>query len=95
MRRDYIATGNFMVIKKGKRELIDTQHEKRFVKRDTDGTFAESVNVGRSLAADRRSKSETVAKPGYGDQGDLPKRGAKKATKKASKKTTRKTGGKK
>jgi hypothetical protein len=69
-----------MAIKKGKRELIDTGLEKRFVKRDTDGTFAESVNVGRSLAADRRSKSKTVAKAGYGDQGDLPKRGAKKAS---------------
>jgi hypothetical protein len=76
-----------MAIKKGKRELIDTGDEKRFVKRDNDGTFAESVNVGRSLAADRRSKSKTVTKPGYGDQGDLAKRGAKKA-----KKTTKKAG---
>jgi hypothetical protein len=76
-----------MAIKKGKREVIDTGSDKRFVKRDTDGTFKESVNVGRSLAADRRSKSKTEAKPGYGDQGDLPKRGAKKATKKTSQKT--------
>lgn len=81
-----------MAIKKGKRELIDTEREKRFVKRDTDGTFAESVNVGRSLAADRRSKSKTVAKTGYGDQGDLAKRGAKKATKKTAKKTAIKSG---
>ena len=80
-----------MAIKKGKREVIDTGDEKRFVKRDTDGTFAESVNVGRSLAADRRSKSKTVTKPGYGDQGDLPKQGAKKA----SKQTTKKAGKKK
>jgi hypothetical protein len=80
-----------MAIKKGTREIIDTGREKRFVKRDTDGTFAESVNVGGSLAADRRSKSKTVAKPGYGDQGDLPKRGAKKATKKAAKETTKKS----
>ena len=78
-----------MAIKKGKRELIDTGGEKRFVKRDTDGTFAESVNVGRSLSGDRRSKSKTVAKPGYGDQGDLPKRGAKKATRKSTKTTTK------
>ena len=80
-----------MAIKRGKRELIDTGGEKRFVKRDTDGTFAESVNVGRSLAADRRSKSKTVAKPGYGDQGDLPKEAAKKV----STKTTKKSGKKK
>jgi hypothetical protein len=81
-----------MAIKKGKRDLIDTGSEKRFVKRDKDGTFSESVNVGRSLAADRRSKSKTVAKPGYGDQGDLPKRGAKKATEKTVKKTAKKSG---
>lgn len=43
-----------MVIKKGKRELIDTGTEKRYVKRNQDGTFNESVNVGRSLAANRK-----------------------------------------
>lgn len=74
-----------MAIKKGKRELIDTGRDKRFVKRNTDGTFAESVDVGRSLAADRRSKSKTVAKPGYGDQGDQPKPKTKKTAKKAPK----------
>jgi hypothetical protein len=79
-----------MGIKKGKRELIDTGRDKRFVKRNEDGTFKESVDVGRSLAADRRSKSKTVVKPGYGDQGDQPKRAAKKSTKKAAKKTAKK-----
>ncbi len=73
-----------MAIKKGKRELIDTGKDKRYVKRNEDGTFKESVDVGGSLAADRRSKSKTVAKAGYGDQGDLPKRTAK--SKKAAKK---------
>jgi hypothetical protein len=63
-----------MAIKKGKRELIDTCTDKRYVKRNPDGTFKDSVHVGRSLAADRRSKSKSVAKPGYGDQGDQPKR---------------------
>ena len=79
-----------MVIKKGKRELIDTGTEKRYVKRNQDGTFKESVNVGRSLAADRRSKSKTVSKPGYGDQGGAPKPVAKKNAKKPAKKTSRK-----
>jgi hypothetical protein len=79
-----------MAIKKGKRETIDTGREKRFVKRDTDGTFAESVNVGRSLAVDRRSKSKTVSKPGYGDQGDQPKRGTKKFSTKVAKKSGKK-----
>jgi len=41
-----------MVMKKGKRELIDTGTDKRYVKRNQDGTFKESVNVGRSLSAD-------------------------------------------
>ena len=77
-----------MAIKTGKRELIDTGTDKRFVKRDKDGQFKESVNVGRSLVADRRSKSKTVAKPGYGDQGDQ----AKRTTKKAGKKTAKKKG---
>ena len=27
-------------------------------------------DVGRSLAADRRTKAKTVAKPGQGDKGD-------------------------
>ena len=75
-----------MAIKAGQRELIDTGTDKRYVKRNKDGTFKESVDMGRSLAADRRSKSKTVAKPGYGDQGDLPSGGTKKAAKKSAKK---------
>ncbi len=36
------------------RELIDTGTDKRFVRRDEKGQFKESVDVGKSLAADRR-----------------------------------------
>ena len=79
-----------MAIKSGKRELIDTGTDKRFVKRRKDGTFKESVDVGRSLAADRRSTSKTAAKPGYGDQGDQPKRAAKKGSKSTTKKAGKK-----
>jgi hypothetical protein len=84
-----------MVIKKGKRELIDTGRDKRFVTRSKDGTFKESVDVGRSLAADRRSKAKAVAKPGYGDQGDQAtktagKKAVKNGTKKAGKKAAKK-----
>ena len=79
-----------MATKKGKRELIDTGTDKRYVKRNPDGTFKESVDVGRSLAADRRSKSKSVAKPGYGDQGDQLKRTTKKSTKKAGKRASKK-----
>jgi hypothetical protein len=53
-----------------KRELIDTGTDKRYVRRDDKGRFSESVDVGRSLAADRRQKAKTVAKPGQGDRGD-------------------------
>ena len=65
-----------------RRELIDTGTDKRYVKRRRDGTFKESDDVGRSLAADRRQKATKTVKPGYGDQGDQPKRAAKKASKK-------------
>ena len=57
-----------------KRELIDTGTDKRFVRRDQDGKFSESVNVGKSLAADRRRHSETEAPRGEGDKGDRRKK---------------------
>ena len=53
-----------------KRELIDTGTDKRYVRRDERGRFKESDDVGRSLAADRRRKAESEAKPGQGDRGD-------------------------
>jgi hypothetical protein len=53
-----------------KRELIDTGTDKRFVKRNDDGTFKESVDVGRSLAADQRQHAKTKVKSGHGDKGD-------------------------
>jgi hypothetical protein len=52
------------------RELIDTGTDKRFVRRDQQGQFKESDDVGRSLAADRRQKATTKAKKGEGDRGD-------------------------
>ncbi|MCR5873063.1 hypothetical protein LRS10_01935 [Phenylobacterium sp. J426] len=52
------------------RELIDTGTDKRYVRRDEKGRFKESADVGRSLAADRRTKAKTVAKKGQGDRGD-------------------------
>jgi hypothetical protein len=53
-----------------KRELIDTGNDKRFVRRDSEGKFKEVVDVGASLAADRRQHSETKVKSGQGDRGD-------------------------
>ena len=56
--------------KAARRELIDTGTDKRYVRRDPGGKFKESDDVGRSLAADRRKKAKTKAKPGQGDKGD-------------------------
>jgi hypothetical protein len=52
------------------RELIDTGTDKRFVRRDEEGKFKESDDVGKSLAADRRQKAKTQVKSGQGDRGD-------------------------
>ena len=54
----------------GKRELIDTGTDKRYVRRDKKGQFKESDDVCRSLSQDVRRKAKTVVKPGYGDRGD-------------------------
>lgn len=54
-----------------KRELIEpNKGEKRYVRRDENGRFSEQVDVGQSLARDRRVKAKTVAKKGEGDRGD-------------------------
>ena len=52
------------------RELIDTGTDKRYVRRDDQGKFKESDDVGRSLAADRRQHARTESKSGQGDRGD-------------------------
>jgi hypothetical protein len=54
-----------------KRELIEPHKgDKRFVRRDEKGRFSTTVDVGRSLAADRRQRAQKVARPGQGDKGD-------------------------
>ena len=58
-----------------KRELIEPHPgDKRYVRRDAEGKFDKVVDVGKSLAADRRSDSKTEVKPGQGDRGDVRKR---------------------
>ena len=54
----------------GKRELINTGTDKRYVRRDAKGRIKESDDVGRSLSADRRKKAKAESKPGQGDRGD-------------------------
>jgi hypothetical protein len=52
-----------------KQELIDTGTNKLFVRRNARGTsFAQVVDVSRSLAANRRQHSKKAAKPGQGDR---------------------------
>ena len=54
-----------------KRELIEpNEGDKRFVRRDEEGKFKESVDVGRSLSKDREQSAKTESKPGQGDKGD-------------------------
>jgi hypothetical protein len=53
-----------------KRELIDTGSDKRYVRRDGEGKFKESDDVGRSLRADRKRRATKKVKPGDGDRGD-------------------------
>jgi hypothetical protein len=54
----------------GKRELIDTGTDKRYVRRDDQGRFNESDDVGRSLSADQKREASTKATRGQGDRGD-------------------------
>jgi hypothetical protein len=53
-----------------KRELIKPKGDARFIRRDAKGRIKESDDVGKSLAADRRTKAKTVSKAGQGDRGD-------------------------
>ena len=59
-----------------KRETIErNENDKRYVRRDAAGQFTEEQsNVGRSLSADRRTKSKTEVPKGMGDRGDQKKR---------------------
>lgn len=57
-----------------KRELIDTGNYKRSVRRDENGKFKESDNVGKSLSNDRRERAKAEVKPGQSDCGDQKKR---------------------
>jgi hypothetical protein len=59
-----------MAKRSSRRELINTGTDKRYVRRDEQGRFKESDDVGRSLAADRRQHAKTRAPKGQGDRGD-------------------------
>ena len=54
-----------------KRELIEpNEGDKRYVRRDEEGKFKESDDVGRSLSQDQKRDAKTETKSGQGDRGD-------------------------
>jgi hypothetical protein len=57
--------------KTSKRELIEpNKGDKRFVRRKSEGTFGKTVDVGKSLSADSRTKAKKKVPKGQGDRGD-------------------------
>ena len=54
----------------GKRELIDTGTDKRYVRRDEQGRFDEVVDKGRADAQDRKRDAANTTTSGQGDKGD-------------------------
>jgi len=53
------------------RELIEpNEGDKRYVRRNDEGKFEESDDVGRSLSRDQKRDAQTQSKPGQGDKGD-------------------------
>jgi hypothetical protein len=58
-----------------KREMIEpNEGDKRYVRRDASGRFSEEQSdVGRSLSADKRTKSKTTVPKGMGDRGEQKK----------------------
>jgi hypothetical protein len=57
-----------------KREVIEpNKGDKRYVRRKADGTFGKTVDVGKSLAADRKHSAKTKVSKGQGDRGDVEK----------------------
>lgn len=52
------------------RELIAPNGDKRFVRRKADGTFGKTVDVGKTLSADKRSTAKKTVPKGQGDRGD-------------------------
>ena len=52
------------------RERIDTGNDKRYVRRDDEGQFKESDDVGRSSAQDQQRDAKHPTRSGQGDRGD-------------------------
>lgn len=52
------------------RELLDTGTDKRYGRRDDQGQFNESDDVGKSSAQDQQRDAENETRTGQGDRGD-------------------------
>lgn len=58
--------------KTSKRTVIEPNPgDRRYVRRNKEGEFTKQVSVGKSLAADRRTKAKTKVPKGQGDRGDV------------------------
>lgn len=58
--------------KTSKRTVIEPKKgDRRYVRRNKKGEFKKQVNVGKSLAADRKRTAKTKVKKGQGDRGDV------------------------
>jgi hypothetical protein len=54
-----------------RRELIEpTKGEKRYMRRNAQGEFNKVVDVGKSLASDKRTTAKKKVPKGQGDRGD-------------------------
>jgi hypothetical protein len=60
--------------KTSKRTVIEPHKgDRRYARRNKQGEFKKQVDVGRSLAADRKRTAKTKVKKGQGDRGDVAK----------------------
>lgn len=54
----------------GERELIDTGTDKRYQRRDDDGSFGKSDDQSRSLSQDQKRQAAAKKPKNQGDKGD-------------------------
>ena len=58
--------------KTSKRTVIEPHKgDRRYIRRNPKGEFTKEVDVGRSLAADKRQKAKTKVAKGQGDRGEV------------------------
>jgi hypothetical protein len=55
------------------RERIDTGTDQRYVRRDDEGKFKDSDDMGKSLSQDQKRDAENEPPRGQGDRGDREK----------------------